>query len=206
MTKHHEHWVYPIKFYILASPLRKTRQKNAKVLLRRILLVIPLFFAVADAFRGHGFSLLVASKTYAPAVTRRKDTGQIKFGQCLSCGAFSSCDSRRSRRLSENQLVYYYQLIDSWKIINNIFQKDRLKTNISRMECKTATPAGLVRQMNHHNVPAGAVMVHHSPPRNASAWNGNLLPYHRQQWVHGIKFYILSYSLRKTGQKDARSF
>ena len=32
----------------------------------------------ADAFRGHGFSLLVTTKTYTPAVTRRKDTG---FGQ-----------------------------------------------------------------------------------------------------------------------------
>ena len=35
-------------------------------------------------------------------------------------------------------------------------------TNFSRMECKTATPAGLVRQMKHHNVPVGAVMVHRS--------------------------------------------
>jgi hypothetical protein len=61
--------------------------------------------ATADAFRGHGFSLLVTAKTCAPAVTRRKDTGQTKFGQCLSCGAFSSCYSRRSRRLRSNQLV-----------------------------------------------------------------------------------------------------
>ncbi len=27
--------------------------------------------------RGHGFNLLVTTKTYAPAVTRRKDVGQI---------------------------------------------------------------------------------------------------------------------------------
>jgi len=48
-----------------------------------------------------GFSLLVTAKTYAPAVTRRKDTG---FGQYLSCGVFSSCYSRRSRHLRFNQL------------------------------------------------------------------------------------------------------
>ena len=30
----------------------------------------------ADAFRGRGFSLLVTTKTYAPAVTRRKDIGR----------------------------------------------------------------------------------------------------------------------------------
>ena len=41
--------------------------------------------------------------------------------------------------------------------------KTIFETNISRLEGKTATPAGLVRQMKHHNVPAGAVMVHRSP-------------------------------------------
>jgi len=30
-----------------------------------------------DAFRGHGFSLLVTAKTCAPAVTRRKDIGRM---------------------------------------------------------------------------------------------------------------------------------
>ena len=36
-------------------------------------------------------------------------------------------------------------------------------------------------------------------PRKASAWNGvhSIWVKHRQQWVHGIKFYILSYLLRK---------
>ncbi|HSO56632.1 MAG TPA: hypothetical protein VLQ66_00215, partial [Paenisporosarcina sp.] len=33
-----------------------------------------LISATVDAFRGHGFSLLV-TKTCAPAVTRRKETG-----------------------------------------------------------------------------------------------------------------------------------
>ena len=31
------------------------------------------------------------------------------------------------------------------------------------IEWKAATPAGLVWQMNHHNVPVGAVIVHRSP-------------------------------------------
>ncbi|MER2172964.1 MAG: hypothetical protein ABS938_20310, partial [Psychrobacillus psychrodurans] len=39
-------------------------------------------------------------KTYAPTVTRRKDIGQTEFDQCLSCGAFSSCCSHWSRRLT----------------------------------------------------------------------------------------------------------
>jgi len=56
-----------------------------------------------DAFRGHGFSLLVASKTCAPAVTRRKDTG---YCQHLFCGAFSSCYSRWSRRLAMHSITY----------------------------------------------------------------------------------------------------
>ena len=40
-----------------------------------------LISATVDAFRGHGFSLLVTAKTCAPAVTRRKDTGswQVSF-------------------------------------------------------------------------------------------------------------------------------
>ncbi|WP_313891709.1 hypothetical protein [Psychrobacillus sp.] len=71
---------------------------------------IPLISATADAFHEHGFNILVAKKkTYAPAVTRRKEAGHTKFGQPLSCGAFSSRYSRRSRRHRSNQLVYVYE-------------------------------------------------------------------------------------------------
>ena len=51
-------------------------------------------------FFGSENWMYLTAKTYAPAVTRRKDIGQTKFDQCLSCGAFSSRCSHWSRHIS----------------------------------------------------------------------------------------------------------
>ena len=76
--------------------------KVRQVLLKRVTIVSLLISATVDAFRGHGFSLLVTAKTFAPAVTRRKDTGSwpASFLRGLQLMLF-----RRSRHLRFNQLI-----------------------------------------------------------------------------------------------------